>query len=925
MKKKLFLTLCLCLIGAFNLSATDYYVKADGSNSNDGLTAATPFLTIGKAHNTASDGDTIYIVGTVVSDENKSLNKSLSFVGTSSGTIIADNTDATTLKRGFFGLFAAKDITFTDLTFSGVTGRTAPGGVINANNLNVGNVTFTNCAFTNNTVAGNAKNGGAINFVGSTSGNTLTVTNCTFTSNSSDNGGGAIYVAGNQNLNLTNSTFITNSSIGAGGGGAVAVLNSGTSIISGCLFDGNSTTATNGHGGALNYNSNSAASLLTLTNSTFVNNTTLNRGGAIIFNGADGNANLTNVTVYNNSTTGVVNNGGGIRTQGAATKILNYTNCLFYGNTATGGAVSNIAGNSSNTSTFTNSLTDAGNIFDTEVASNRSADLTNSNLSFVTPNVTFTAPATLTDATPIDFGSDMSDVGAWDSKINLFNQGADAFWGNPANWSNGALPTATDNVSILSNNGNVNIKADVAAVVNNLVVTAPGTLTIKKGGSLIVSGSSTGLVNYKRQVQDAGADAAKGWYLVSAPVAAVTYDDTFAGMASGTGNNRGLATYDTANDNWEYLQAGGSGTFMPGQGYSLKVVNGGAKAEFGFLGTINTDDAGVNIPVAATGNRLNLLGNPYTSYISSATVLDNAALESTQIWVFNRSVGTNGEYVPKTYDSNFTLAPGQGFFAQAVVSATGDINFAESNQIGIGENGTTDTFQKTAKTEVKLQISVDGYYNYAEVYYSNNATNGFDAGYEGLMFPKSNDSFSIYTELLSNNKGEKYKIQSLSNSDLESKVIPVGVKAAANKEITFSAESLNLPSGLNVFLEDRIAKTFTRLDEANSTYKVTLTEALDGVGRFYVHTTAQQALSVDNFNTENISVYQANASTLRVVGLEQGNATISLYNVLGKQVLNNSFTTNGVKDISVPKLAKGLYIVQIKSATGKLNKKIILE
>ena len=50
-----------------------------------------------------------------------------------------------------------------------------------------------------------------------------------------------------------------------------------------------------------------------------------------------------------------------------------------------------------------------------------------------------------------------------------------------------------------------------------------------------------------------------------------------------------------------------------------------------------------------------------------------------------------------------------------------------------------------------------------------------------------------------------------------------------------------------------------------------------------------------------------------------------LFNLLGKQVLNTAFTSNGVQDIPLPQLAKGVYVIQLQTAKGKLNKKIILE
>jgi hypothetical protein len=64
---------------------------------------------------------------------------------------------------------------------------------------------------------------------------------------------------------------------------------------------------------------------------------------------------------------------------------------------------------------------------------------------------------------------------------------------------------------------------------------------------------------------------------------------------------------------------------------------------------------------------------------------------------------------------------------------------------------------------------------------------------------------------------------------------------------------------------------------------------------------------------------------LRIVGLQQGKASVKLFNILGKLILNTAFEANGMKNISLPRLAKGIYIVQLETAEGALNKKIILE
>ena len=134
----------------------------------------------------------------------------------------------------------------------------------------------------------------------------------------------------------------------------------------------------------------------------------------------------------------------------------------------------------------------------------------------------------------------------------------------------------------------------------------------------------------------------------------------------------------------------------------------------------------------------------------------------------------------------------------------------------------------------------------------------------------------------------------------------------------------NLPSGIKVFLEDRTTNTFTRLDELNSTYKVTLNEKTNDIGRFYLHTKSA-ALSTETVALENVSIYSADQSTLRIVGLSQGKSTIKMFNVLGKQVLNSTFNSNGVSEINVSQLSTGVYIVQLANEAGTLNKKIVLE
>ena len=447
--------------------------------------------------------------------------------------------------------------------------------------------------------------------------------------------------------------------------------------------------------------------------------------------------------------------------------------------------------------------------------------------------------------------------------------------------------------------------------INNLEVAPGGSLTINAGVSLKVNGTSSGNVTYNTTL------GTENWYLVSSPVAGETYDGAYvtANSLAINGTNNAIATYTTADNTWSYMQTGGGASFTPGTGYSVRRADAAGPGTISFTGTINTSDVAASVGIGADG--LNLVGNPFTTYLTSDSFLtgNSGNLRTTNIWVFNQATSN---YEVKNLAGGFVLAPAQGFFVKA--NAATNLNIAESYQAATGN-----AFQKTSKSEITLNMN-DGTNNrFAKVYYLDNATTSFDNGYDGETFEGIANTVDVFTHLVANSDGKNYQIQSLPNSDFETMVVPVGITADAGKEITFTAEAMNLQEGLKVFLEDKVTNTITRLDEANATYKVTLTEALNGIGRFYVHTKASGVLSTTNVTLQNVSVYTTDKTTLRVVGLSQGKASVKLYNMLGKQVFATSFNSVGVKDMNLPTLATGIYVVQLETESGKLNKKITLE
>ena len=515
-------------------------------------------------------------------------------------------------------------------------------------------------------------------------------------------------------------------------------------------------------------------------------------------------------------------------------------------------------------------------------------------------------------------------------------------WSNPNNWSPIGIPNSSANIVIPEGLTNYpTISSNSSITVNKLLITSGSTLIVEESSSL------SGEITYQRFL------SATQWYFMTSPVVGEVYGDynnynpenesetnhynwvSTNSIASGQNQNKGISTYDNsskdpATDHWRYLQSNDNSNakFYVGQGYGIIKSYTGTVSFTGpeiYNGTTN-DPQNENFTLSQPNsnkndnesNNFNLIGNPFTAYLTIGSIYNsNSTRIGTEFYFWE-----NDSYITRLsgLDANYKIPPGQAFFVEAIANNE-SLTF---NSNDVTHEG-TDNFQKTTSEipEIILNISEGNKNRNAKIYYINGTSKGYDAGYDGKLFDGEEDSFSIFYDLIESD-GYKYQIQSLPNQEYEKTVIPVGVIANANKEITFTAETLNLPAGLKVYLEDREYNIITRLDEENTNYTVSLNNSLKGTGRFYLHTKSS-ALNTDNINLEGISIFTTDKNTLRVLGINSTDASIKIYNVLGKEVVNRSFSSKGATSIDLPNLSSGIYIIQIATEKGKATKKIMLK
>jgi hypothetical protein len=496
-----------------------------------------------------------------------------------------------------------------------------------------------------------------------------------------------------------------------------------------------------------------------------------------------------------------------------------------------------------------------------------------------------------------------------------WNGATDSNWNSTSNWAGGSLPTNTDVVFIPRGLTNYPTVSD------NITLKR---LFIDSGASFITSGSVGGIETYFVHLPD------DKWHLISTP-----FQQTInaawvsaAGIATGNVNNTNIAigTYQNNTPNgvtgpWVYFKStDAASAFTNGKGFSMKKLS---KGMFIFNGNLVSGDKSINITTGTgTGSSSwNLIGNPYPSYINVDTFLttNTTSLKDAYEAVFVWNAET------ENYDAmtDGFIHPGQAFFVNSNVASTNVSITASmlSHQRNIN-------FYKSENKQfpkILLNFSDGTISKQTEINYLDGKTTGLDPRFDIGLFDGVAANLSIFTHLVTNNEGISLMRQTLPNSDFENMVIPIGINAMAGKEITFSADATNLPDGLHLYIEDKINNSFTKLDDKDAIYKTATTDAINGVGRFYIHTTNSVLGAEDVVGLQHIGMYTTSNSNLRIVGLSAGQVALKIYSLLGKEVLNHTFQAEGVADITLPKVSKGIYIIQLTTDNGSLNKKIILK
>ena len=206
----------------------------------------------------------------------------------------------------------------------------------------------------------------------------------------------------------------------------------------------------------------------------------------------------------------------------------------------------------------------------------------------------------------------------------------------------------------------------------------------------------------------------------------------------------------------------------------------------------------------------------------------------------------------------------------------------------------------------------------------NQATDGFDYGYDAIDFETRTDEFSWMI-------GEdQYVIQGVGRFNTDKKY-PVGIFLSENGQIEVEVESTeNFSKPINIYVFDALLETYTNIKEEAYTTNL---EAGDYTDRFYIvfkdHSQKEEVQELPEPEHEFSIRYLDNSDEIFIqtpqdLAIHQ----VDLYNISGQVVKswndsNANFSTN--TRIPINNVSEGHYIIKVYTQTDTFNKKIIIK
>jgi hypothetical protein len=304
--------------------------------------------------------------------------------------------------------------------------------------------------------------------------------------------------------------------------------------------------------------------------------------------------------------------------------------------------------------------------------------------------------------------------------------------------------------------------------------------------------------------------------------------------------------------------------------------------------------------VLTNGNQVkgtNMISNPYPSPIDWGALRASNTHLGIAAYLYNQ-----GTWVTLFGAGN--IASSQGF--QVIYDGIGPNTVSFNNSHRVAESNTS--FYQTPNLQHQLEIVVNGngQTDQTVVYFDNNATIGWDLGYDAYKMGNDQGFISLSTGITGATTKLSYNGMPMPTSQTQ---IPMGMNPAGAGSYTFDFQSIeSLPLGMLVYLEDLKTNTIQLLNQNSSyTFEVVSGENQDRFRLIFTAPLAVETISASCAATGQISISNP--------GIESW-----IYTVNGQGVIQNgTLTANTV----ISNLPAGNYQLILSHSSGYHTQKSI--
>ena len=429
-----------------------------------------------------------------------------------------------------------------------------------------------------------------------------------------------------------------------------------------------------------------------------------------------------------------------------------------------------------------------------------------------------------------------------------------------------------------------------------------------------------------------------GIHITGSTTGAKGFDATPSGNPSMfTFDNAFLADQpgETQGDAWSPISDTDTNTLSAGEPYltfirgdrSINVTSNSATPTNTTLRSTGDLHIGDYSPTLSTENEFfSLIANPYQAIVDFNQLTFSGDVNSNNMFIWNPNTSTRGAYETITTAANQMMQPAQSIFVQnsTTVTNTPGITFTEVAKKTDGL--VTGVFSEISVLETNLTLYNDNdlKLDVMKFRFEANANNSIDDYDAGKLFNPDENLASV-----NNNTLLSVERRDIPQAD---EIVPLFINQYQFDDYKFKIDLNNWDTNIDIYIIDNYLNTETII-EPNQDYSFNIDTNIP-------ESTASDRFSLsfdnitlginDNVFGDGFSLYPNPTQgqfSIKTNGLISDDVSVKLYNMLGQQVLYETFKAenNGKINVNASGLSAGVYMVELMQNEQRFTSKLIVE